>query len=165
MSNFESTFGSERVLKAQTEPFPVLVSRAPFLRAPPRAQPALLPAPPPPPPTPCATMPSSVVNQAKSPSLPTLPSAPLQRSLLLSIARQLIEFRNAVITMNTPHPPPTLPRRPSSRLPLSRAPSTSPPIGLTRTGAQTPLTPGFGWTFSSTRSMRARERARRRSGT
>ena len=52
MSNFESTFGSERVLKAPTEPFPVLVSRAPFLRAPPRAQPALLPAPPPPPPTP-----------------------------------------------------------------------------------------------------------------
>jgi hypothetical protein len=28
MSNFESTFGSERVLKAQTEPFPVLVSQA-----------------------------------------------------------------------------------------------------------------------------------------
>ena len=29
MSLFESTSGSEGVLKAQTEPFPVLVSRAP----------------------------------------------------------------------------------------------------------------------------------------
>ncbi len=56
----------------------------------------------PPPPTPCATMPSSAVNQAKSPSLPTLPSASLQRPLLLSTERKLIEVRNAAITMNTP---------------------------------------------------------------
>jgi hypothetical protein len=42
MSNFESTSGSEGVLKAQTGPFPVIESRAPFLRASPRARCALL---------------------------------------------------------------------------------------------------------------------------
>jgi hypothetical protein len=42
----------------------------------------------------------SVVNQQKSPSLPTLPSAPLQHPLLL--ARPFIQSRYAAITMNTP---------------------------------------------------------------
>jgi hypothetical protein len=45
---------------------------------------------------------SSAVNQAKSPSLPPPPAAPLQHPLLLSTALQLIQFRNAAITMNIP---------------------------------------------------------------
>ena len=65
---------------------------------------ALLPAPPPPPPTPCATMPSSAVNQAKSPSLPTLPSASLQLTLLLSTARPFIQSRYAACH-HYEHPP------------------------------------------------------------
>jgi hypothetical protein len=44
----------------------------------------------------------SVFNQQKSPSLPTLPSASLQHTLLLSTARPFIQSRYAAITMNTP---------------------------------------------------------------
>ena len=44
----------------------------------------------------------SVFNQQKSPCLPTLPSASLQHTLLLSTARPFIQSRYAAITMNTP---------------------------------------------------------------